>query len=110
MKKLILMTLIFSSIVSAKDVTVPEQQCVIIKERSPQLNIGTIIGGIAGAAIGSQIGTNGSNAIATYIGTGIGAIIGHDIGSKTRERQECTTTFKTYKQTEIQNSYTKQKI
>jgi uncharacterized protein YcfJ len=83
---------------------------VIVKERSPQLNIGTIIGGIAGAAIGSQIGTNGSNAIATYIGTGIGAIIGHDIGSKTRERQECTTTFKTYKQTEIQNSYTEQKI
>lgn len=110
MKKLILMTLIFSSIVSAKDVTVPQEHCVTVKERSPQLNIGTIIGGIAGAAIGSQIGTNGSNAIATYIGTGIGAMIGHDIGNKTRERQECSTVYKTYKQTEIQNSYTEQKI
>lgn len=109
-KKLILLTLIFSSIVSAKEVTVPEQHCVIVKERSPQLNIGTVLGGVAGAAIGSQIGSNGNNAIATYIGTGIGAMISHDIGNKPRERQECSTVYKTYQQSEIQNSYTKQKI
>jgi uncharacterized protein YcfJ len=110
MKKLILLSLIFSSAVSAKEVTVPEQHCVIVEERSPQLNIGTIIGGITGAVIGNQIGSNGNNAIATYIGTGIGAMIGHDIGNKTRKRQECSTVYKTYKQTEIQNSYTEQKI
>lgn len=110
MKKLILLALIFSPVALAKEVTIPQEHCVTVKERSPQLNIGTIIGGVAGALIGSQIGSDGNNAIATYIGTGIGAIIGHDIGSKTQERQECTTTYKTYKQPETQNSYTQQKI
>jgi uncharacterized protein YcfJ len=109
MKKLLLVTLFVSSVAQATeygtvktvepsyiDVTVPQQWCTQVQEKSSGFNAGTVIGGVAGGIIGNQVGKGGGNTIATAIGTGVGAIVGQDLGNRGYEtRQQCSTVYKT---------------
>lgn len=84
---------------SYRDVTVPQQWCTQVQEKSNGFNAGTVIGGVAGGIIGHQVGRGGGNAIATAIGTGVGAIVGQDLGNRGYEtRQQCSTVYKTHRE------------
>ena len=112
MKKLLLVTLFVSSVAQATeygtvktvepsyiDVTVPQQWCTQVQEKSSGFNAGTVIGGVAGGIIGNQVGKGGGNAVATAIGTGVGAIVGQDLGNRGYEtRQQCSTVYKTHRE------------